>query len=699
MMPQPVAPYGDSREHVLAELGWLESLLQAEIGRIRSAPEVGRQDLFRGMYISDREVDRLTREEPAPPDAPAARVYERADLLRADVDARCFASAEHGVGPALSRLTALFSLTPFEERIVLAALAPEVDAKFGTLYAYLQDDATKRRPTVDLVIRLFTAPAQRLDALAAFSHDATLPRLRMVRGVHDGGGDPLPHRTIALDEPIVDLLLGTTGIHPDLAACVKTVPAQPLGALRWDATLRGQLLEMIVNFLQTPVADRRRLIVHLHGPGGTGKRTLAAALADTLGLPLLGIDLREMQARFSQFEDGIFVAFRQALLRQAVVFLEHFDAVTGDDEARVHRRGHICRAIDELGWLVFVGTDGPWAPGGLFMPHHCVSVELPPPTLVERRDLWDRIARTAPDSFAPDVDWDDIAVKFRITPGEMDAAIESAMTRARMRDPHRSVVTAEDLHRGLHAQSNPRLAALARRLTPRHDWPQLILPEHVVSQLHELCAHVRHRRTVFGDWGFERALSLGKGLCALFCGPPRHRQDDGGRGDRRRAAARGLFRIDLSERRQQVHRRDGEEPRRASSTAAESSNAILFFDEADALFGKRSEVKDAHDRYANIEISYLLQRIEEYDGVVILATNLRKNIDDGFFAAHAVRRRVPVPGRRAPACASGAASSRRTRRPATTWTSPSSRSGSTCRAATSRTSWSTRRFSPPTTAG
>src|SRR6185369_9673429 len=177
-------------------------------------------------------------------------------------------------------------------------------------------------------------------------------------------------------------------------------------------------------------------------------------------------------------------------------------------------------------------------------------------------------------------------------------------------------------------QSNRKLAALAQKITPRYKWTDIVLPAGRLEQLREICNTLRHRSRVYEDWGFGRRLALGKGLNVLFAGPS---------GTGKTMAAEilagelglDLYKIDLSS---VVSKYIGETEKNLSKIFAEgrASNAVLFFDEADAVFGKRTEVRDAHDRYANIEVSYLLQRMEEYEGMVILASNLRKNMDDAF---------------------------------------------------------------------
>jgi ATP-dependent 26S proteasome regulatory subunit len=578
------------------------------------------------MYISGSEVDRLVGdavENPA-----GAELDEKASAIRAAIEARKAASA--GVRLALPHLSETFRLTPFEERVVLAVLAPELDGRFGVLYAYLQNDMGRRRPGADLIQRILcNSPEERMASLEVFSHEGTLFRLRLLRAV-EKSDEPARDWPLAVDEPILSVLSGRTSLLPEMAAVLQVLaPEQELGALRWPAEVRQQLLALVVHFLETGMDSSSRLILHFYGPSGSGKRALAAALSKEVGIPILRLDLREAAARFENFEAGLRTLFRQALLHQSALFLENFDVLTGDDERRIMQRKALRRAIDEFAWLLFLGTEESWAAGGFFDPHWYTAFEVPVPGLVERRALWDTIATAYPLRFDTDVNWADLATKFRVTPGQMKAALVAASGLARLRNPKDVMITSADLHRGLYAQSNQKLSTLCRKLKPRYAWNDIILPPNAMGQLREVCAQIRHRETVYAEWGFDRRLSLGKGLCALFSG-----QSGVGKTMAVEVIANDLFldvfKIDLST---VVSKYIGETEKNLARVfeEAESSNAILFFDEADALFGKRSEVKDAHDRYANIEINYLLQRMEEFEGLVILATNLRKNIDDGFF--------------------------------------------------------------------
>ena len=221
-----------------------------------------------------------------------------------------------------------------------------------------------------------------------------------------------------------------------------------------------------------------------------------------------------------------------------------------------------------------------------------------------------------------------LATKFRFTAGQISDAAATARNLARWRDPEAGQLTLDDLHVACRLQSNRKLGTLARKITPFYAWDDIVLPADRLQQLREICNQVKHRSQVYDAWGFDRKLSMGKGLNVLFSGPS-------GTGKTMAAEIMAgelgldLYKIDLST---VVSKYIGETEKNLARIfeEAETSNAILFFDEADALFGRRSEVRDSHDRYANIEISYLLQRMEEYDGMAILATNLHKNMDEAF---------------------------------------------------------------------
>ena len=284
-------------------------------------------------------------------------------------------------------------------------------------------------------------------------------------------------------------------------------------------------------------------------------------------------------------------------------------------------------SLATLGRLTFFLGSERWRRSDRLRRRAARSVVVPRADDSERAALWrERLGEQGVDAAADGkLDADTLASEFRFTPGQIDDTVETAVDLARWRGRGDGRLERQDLLDAARAQASPELGRLARRLEPRGDWNDLVLPADQLVQLRELCDQARHRATVLGAWGFGRKLSHGKGLAALFSGPP-------GTGKTLAASILAaelgldLFKIDLS---QVVSKYIGETEKNLDRifTAAEDSSAILFFDEADALFGKRSEVRDSHDRYANVGSSYLPRRWRSR-GDRVLATNLRQHLDE-----------------------------------------------------------------------
>jgi SpoVK/Ycf46/Vps4 family AAA+-type ATPase len=377
----------------------------------------------------------------------------------------------------------------------------------------------------------------------------------------------------------------------------------------------------------TRLAARAReeaTIFYLHGPYGAGKQTTSEAIANLAGRRLLVVDGERVAAmELKTAEIHVRRALREARLQSAAISWESFGALLGEERTALRR--YLLQELEGQGELAFLSGDKLWEPVDELRQRPFVRIELGFPGFGERSRLWQAaLANVRSES----VDLVALANKFRFTGGQIEDAAATASNLAHRRNPEDPVVTMADLYEAARLQSNPKLSALARKISPRYTWNDIILPPDRIRQLREICNCMKHRSLVYDQWGFDRKLSLGKGLNILFAGPP-------GTGKTMAAEimahelALDLYKIDLST---VVSKFIGETEKNLSKifAEAESSNAILFFDEADALFGKRSEVRDSHDRYANIEIGYLLQRMEEYEGVVILATNFRKNMDEAF---------------------------------------------------------------------
>ena len=345
-----------------------------------------------------------------------------------------------------------------------------------------------------------------------------------------------------------------------------------------------------------------------------------------MGRRLLVVDgERLINAEEMAFETAVRLILREALLQDAVLYWDGFDSLLADE--RLAWRSVLLRGLEEQPGLAILAGNSPWEPADVFQARPFVRVEFPRPAYRERLSLWQASLNGATPEDG-EAGLPALATKFRFSGGQIRDAAATARNLARWRDPDGGRVTAADLQAACRLQSNRKLATLARKITPHYTWGDIVLPPDRLQQLREICNQLKYRARVYDEWGFDRKLSLGKGLNVLFAGPS-------GTGKTMAAEIMAgelgldLYKIDLAT---VVSKYIGETEKNLARIfgEAETSNAILFFDEADALFGKRSEVRDSHDRYANIEISYLLQRMEEYDGVAILATNLHKNMDEAF---------------------------------------------------------------------
>ncbi|MEW6212602.1 MAG: ATP-binding protein [Acidobacteriota bacterium] len=622
---EPEAIYATSWEHLKDELRLLDVRLRSKTIEQRRESNADPLAAFKGLVLSESEILELLDcgEERESPPVDSTASFE----LELEIQQRRAASLEAGVYLSLPRLAEQFHLSRFEEQCLIICLAPELDSKYEKLFAYLQDDATRRKPSVDLILNLLCrANEEKIAARVTFDPQATLLKCRLVQLI-DGRGDgpsTLLSRFLRLDDRIANLLLGFNHIDERLEPFAQVVSPQPEA----DQLDDGESIYIRMrDFIESHFRDRRaatNLIFYLHGHAARGKRRAAEAVCRELRLPLLVADMERMQSG-QPFEEAVWLLGREAALDQAALCLENIDSLL-EDKSKPQLKS-LFDALRTFSRLTFLIGAQEWHPQDMLRDQAFIPVAFSLPHINESRRLWER-ALEGREGFDEETDAGDLAGKFRFDSSEICCALAAAENLARWRSPEGWRVTMADISAACRSQSAPRLGSLARKIDPRNSWREIVLPADQLAQLREMCDQARHRHRVYGEWGFESRLTLGKGLNALFSGPP---------GTGKTMAAEviaselqlDLYKIDLS---QVVSKYIGETEKnlRQIFGEAEMSQAILFFDEADALFGKRSEVKDAHDRYANIEIGYLLQKMEEYEGIAILATNLRENMDEAF---------------------------------------------------------------------
>jgi AAA+ superfamily predicted ATPase len=631
--------YENNLQHLLDALHRLDVLLELRVLKFRRQHKLAEPREFRGLYIADEDIAAALQSPAAAGQQPASdqeaqleqELHSRLAELSQQMYDKTAASLRNGTVLSLPLLANLFELSAFEIDTLVICLAPEVDLKYEKLYAYLQDDMTRKHPTVRLILDLLCRSfAEEVAARAYFSPQASLFRYQLLQceATHEKASSFLaqPLRT---DERIGQFLLGSSQIDTRLTAFTRMLePRAVVTALVQDEPWHKRLLSLTQEYLEKKFTDTGKLVCFLQNPCSVERRTAAEAISQEIGLPLLLIDLEALVNASLPMDMALSLALREGLLQPAVVYVEHYDRLLADDEKSVHGRTLLFKAIEELSWLTFLAGSSAWQPPEDFIQRHIfVQIDLPITTFEKRKQLWETGLGKEQTTIAA-ADLMALANKFRFQTGQIQAALHTARNCAIARHGVEYHITINDLYEACRLLSNQKLTQYAQKIQPKFTWNDLIVPEDRQRQLREICQWVKYHHVVFGDWGFESKLSLGKGLNVLFVGLS---------GTGKTMAAEiiagelglELYKIDLSV---VVSKYIGETEKNLSRIFAEAatSNAILFFDEADALFGKRSEVKDAHDRYANIEINYLLMKMEEHAGIVILATNLQKNLDEAF---------------------------------------------------------------------
>ena len=609
-----------SLEHLQCEMRRVDLLIQRQVRRWQMAGQDA-QNRFRGLYVSDQDAEGLLERPfgtnwgqlvalPADEERGYAQEDARLEELRLEIEAQ---AAQSGEKLRLHQLRDAFGLRPLEEDILLIALAPALDLRYERIYGYLQDDVTRKLPTLSLVLDLFDLTAsERLALLGALSQDGPLFRHRLVERHVDTNPTNRLGQALSVDPAIVGWLLGSYHPSPALGRGAYLLDVQQEDPLA--AVLAADELEALLpTLVQQPV-------VVFYGPDQAVQEAAAQCCAAHLGQPLLMVPLTQGDPTGGEAAQQVSLALRDASLLGAIPCLLHWEACLDADK---NTRIGILHSVCEHPGLVLLGSASTWQVTGLERQRTFFWLEFPLPAYTRRRDLWAHYLNGDPAADEPSLAA--LAGQFGLTSAQIRDAVASARDLAQQQQ---RTLQSADLFQAARAHSNPRLIELAHKIKPRYTWGDIVLPDDTRDILREIVSAVRGRPQVLEEWGVGEKLVSSAGLTVLFAGPP---------GTGKTMAAEviaaelglDLYKIDLST---IVSKYIGETEKNLEKifSEAQSSNAILFFDEADAIFGKRSEVKDAHDRYANIEVSYLLQRMEAYDGITILATNLRSNLDEAF---------------------------------------------------------------------
>ena len=617
--------YRDASEELADHLQRLQLLVRRGVEEFR-AWRGGPPSGLGGIGVAETEVETLLRRAPWGPPA----VEDRADVGELDsaiverARRSCCRSRASAHEPPLCALARRLRLSSVELDVVLLCLAPEVDPAFGRLYAYLHDDVTRPRPTLGLALELLARDwRERLELRRALDACSTLVREEIVLLSATSGGAPLDQE-LALDGAVVRWLLGEEDAVPPQAQ-LEVLLLSPEAEAAARLALRT---------LAEP--NPSGLLVTIEGPLGTGRRTLAAALAAACGTRIRRCDLGGLG---SDAMGRLRRELRDARLRGEWPCLDATRLRPEQIEAAEAALNAVAAQPFPAAFLVCSEGLSPPLP-----PLRTMWIRLAVPGVGQRLVAWRRFL-AAEGLRADDGVLEALANAFPLAPAQIQAAARDAAAWT-AGSPEacgdRQRVSAKTLRNVCRARAGHHLERLAERVRTVHGWEDIVLPPDELRQLQEVIGAVQGRRQVLEAWDFGAKVSVSTGVSALFSGPS-------GTGKTMAAGivaqelAMDLYRVDLA---RVVSKYIGETEKNLESLFDEARRApaVLFFDEADALFGRRSEVRDAHDRYANVEVAYLLQRMDSFEGVTILATNLRKNIDHAFLRRVQFSVDFPQPG-------------------------------------------------------
>jgi hypothetical protein len=632
-----------NEEYLTLALNWLRLRLQwlAQSAHRASVEENGQQASASSTLVTREEINQ------------AAKVMAVA--------------ANGNPPPALILLSQQLRLSDFERSLLLLCAAMELDTQIAELCALAQNHRHRPYPTFALALACFDNPEWKV-----LLPECPLRYWRLIE-IHQSGVQPLTTSPLRADERFVNYLKGLNYLDDRLSALVFPLnPWERQEILPLPASGQ-QVVDAIAQQIKQAFQQQRCPIVQLTGIDTPSKQYISWQICQELGLNLYRLPLELLPTQGTELETVARLWQRESLLLPLALYI---DVQSLDEVASTGGMATLRRFLNRSEGIFFLDV----RESGLALERATVTFDIAKPTPIEQREAWELVlleaGMTSPpapllrgegrnDASGAVVQVEgmtsppfpcreggsgglglpslnnipaQLANQFHLNLVEISKIARNAQTPGE--NSEESVV--EKLWKGCLASTRPRLDTLAQRLDVKASWEDIVLSPEELELLHQIAEQVRHRAVVYDEWGFRQRMNRGLGVSALFAG-------ESGTGKTMAAEVIAndlrlhLYRIDLSA---VVSKYIGETEKnlRRLFDAAEDGGAILFFDEADALFGKRSDVKDSHDRYANIEINYLLQRLEAYRGLAILATNFKSALDAAFVRRLRFIVNFPFPG-------------------------------------------------------
>jgi hypothetical protein len=592
----------NNRAYLQAGLRWLRATLRARAATMVPQSPAETAPIESATEASSRwSFGKRPRKETLALPAPLESEEIKAARVQFDEAARSTPA------PALVTLAHSIGLSNFEQQMLLLCAAMELDPDLPGLIGAAQGDPAKRVPTFALGMALFGDASW--DALAP---GRPLRGLRLLE-VHQAGATSLIAAPLRIDERISAFVKGLNYLDERIAALASVVPPPDVVPDSHRATV-----DTLARWMSSDTCSG---VVQMIGIDGDSKRDVVAAASAQSGRVLLAVPASALPTRADDLDHFIRLWARETALLRVALLVEGIGSIriSADDHEAAADVPRSWQWLERLPGPVFADAAHPISElGGA----NVLGVD--PPRVGERKKLWSDALAAHGFAQPDDAGLDRLAHEFGLSATRIAKIASGAL-------PLPSAESADGIAFAWHAcvaNAASTIGGLAQRIEPHATLDDVKLAAHDKEQLERLIEHARHRGTVLSDYGFGQLASRGLGLAALF-----HGESGTGKTMAAEAVAKelglALFRVDLSSVMSKYIGETSKNLRRVFD-AAESGGAVLLFDEADAVFGRRSEVKDSHDRYANIDINYLLTRMEGFGGVTILATNMKHALDPAF---------------------------------------------------------------------
>jgi len=660
-MTRKINGYKDNLDYLKDEMFRFELILKKRIceNKIESLTEggdVNDDDEKKWKQVADEDKSALSKRRLRNLNNRLKKLTRNINRAEKRLALKIKASRNQGFIPALVQLVEDSMLSADEKNILIYALAPSLERRFSEL----MDKAANRNfgqggLEIDSALHLFwDSLKERIMARKLFCMDSRLVKNNLILLDNDQfeTEDEFLSLDIRLPRRVHSLILGEHAIDESLIHCSRVSESYiPLDQVVIPEKDKKRLLNLIIdrektlkyrkrNGFEDLITYGRGAVILFSGQPGTGKTMLARAVANYLEKRILLVDLQQLHEKRGSLESNIKNVFREAVLQNAILFFDECEFMFADRKFGNVEMTTLLREFEQFEGVAILATNLPVFLDEAMDRRIMLHIEFSIPTPEMRERIWkNHIPEKA--AVSPNVDFKRLSNLFDFSGGYIKNSVLSAIDIAVSRDGEKAVLCHDDFEQAAKSQIRQRVRSLTEQSLPMISLDSVVLPQKIMAQVHTVLDTARHRKKVFDEWGFKEVFPTGRATSVLIIGPP-------GTGKTLTAQAvafelnKCLYTVHLQN---LISKWVGESAKNIASVfkEAKEADAVLFFDEADAIFSKRTDVVQVNDRHANQEISQLLVEIEKYDGVVIMASNLEENIDPAFERRFSFILRLPHP--------------------------------------------------------